>query len=69
MLPTIHSDTPFASMRRFHTLVRFDFCTALRAPVVAATTPNIDPLPSIIGTLIVIDELSLPHCSSLLSYL
>jgi hypothetical protein len=41
-------------MYRFLTLIRFNLRTARRALVVAATTPNIDPFPSIIRAAIVI---------------
>src|ERR1700688_3605260 len=44
------------------TLVRLNVLdSALRAPVVAATTPDISPFFSIFGTAIVIDELSFRH--------
>jgi hypothetical protein len=49
---------PFA-VRCFHTLIRFNLGAARWAPVITTATPNIDPLSSIIGTAIVIDELCL----------
>jgi hypothetical protein len=48
------------------TLVRFNvFQPTLRAPVIAATTPDINPFLPVIRTPIIVDELLLRHFSSL----
>jgi hypothetical protein len=57
-------------MHHIFTLVRFDVLdSALRAPIVAATTPNVGPFLTVLGAAIIIDELPFGHFFVLLSAL